>query len=46
VNMLLHTDVGGTYSFDEIRGWLEECGFKNARLVEAPGPSPLILADR
>jgi ubiquinone/menaquinone biosynthesis C-methylase UbiE len=46
VNMLLHTDVGGTYSFEEIRGWLEQCGFKDARLVESPGPSPLIFAQK
>ncbi len=46
VNMLLHSDVGGTYSFEEIRGWLEEAGFKDARLVESPGPSPLIFATR
>jgi len=46
VNMLVHTDKGGTYSFDEIRGWLEECGFRDARTVAAPGPSPLIFATR
>ncbi|HTA41071.1 MAG TPA: methyltransferase [Bryobacteraceae bacterium] len=46
VNMLVHTDVGATYSFEEIRGWLEECGFRDARLVDSPGPSPLIFATR
>jgi len=46
VNMLVHTDAGATYSFEEIRGWLAECGFTDARLVEAPGPSPLIFATR
>jgi SAM-dependent methyltransferase len=46
VNMLIHTDVGATFSFEEIRGWLEECGFRDARLVESPGPSPLIFATR
>ncbi len=46
VNMLIHTDAGATYSFEEIRGWLEECGFRDARLVESPGPSPLIFATR
>ena len=46
VNMLIHSDVGGTYSFEEIRGWLEESGFKDARMVESPGPSPLIFATR
>lgn len=46
VNMLIHTDAGATYSFEEIRGWLEECGFRYAHLVESPGPSPLIFATR
>jgi len=46
VNMLIHSDVGGTYSFEEIRGWLQESGFKDARRVESPGPSPLIFATR
>ncbi len=48
VNMLIHTDAGATYSFEEIRGWLEdaESGFKDARLVESPGPSPLIFATK
>jgi 3-hydroxy-5-methyl-1-naphthoate 3-O-methyltransferase len=46
VNMLVHTEKGGTYSFEEIRGWLEECGFRDARTVESPGPSPLIFATR
>jgi 3-hydroxy-5-methyl-1-naphthoate 3-O-methyltransferase len=46
VNMLVNTDEGDTYSFEEISGWLGEAGFENARLLEAPGPSPLILATK
>jgi ubiquinone/menaquinone biosynthesis C-methylase UbiE len=46
VNMLVATDHGDTYSFNEIAGWLGEAGFANARTLESPGPSPLILADR
>jgi SAM-dependent methyltransferase len=46
VNMLVHTDTGDTYSFEEIAGWLTEAGFVNARTLEAPGPSPLILANK
>lgn len=46
VNMLVNTEVGGTYSFDEIAAWLTEAGFTNARLLEARGPSPLILATK
>lgn len=46
VNMLVHTEKGATYSFEEIRGWLEKCGFRDARTVPSPGPSPLIFANR
>jgi ubiquinone/menaquinone biosynthesis C-methylase UbiE len=46
VNMLVNTDAGDTWSFDEIAAWLTEAGFTNARVLEAPGPSPLILATR
>jgi hypothetical protein len=42
----VNTEHGDTFSFNEIRGWLEEAGFKNARTVEAPGPSPLVLATK
>jgi SAM-dependent methyltransferase len=44
VNMLVNTEAGGTYSFEEIAGWLTEAGFVNPRLPPAPGPSPLIPA--
>jgi ubiquinone/menaquinone biosynthesis C-methylase UbiE len=46
VNMLAATQEGNTYSFGEISGWLKEAGFENARTLESPGPSPLILANR
>ena len=46
VNMLVNTDSGGTYSFEEIGAWLKEAGFINMRTLEAPGPSPLILASK
>lgn len=46
VNMLVNTDEGDTYSFDEISGWLREVGFENTRKVDAPGPSPLVLATK
>jgi hypothetical protein len=44
--MLVNTDNGDTYSFEEINAWLAEAGFTNARTLEAPGPSPLILAGK
>jgi ubiquinone/menaquinone biosynthesis C-methylase UbiE len=46
VNMLVNTDSGDTYSFEEISSWLEDVGFINARTLESPGPSPLILATK
>ncbi len=46
VNMLVNTQTGTTWSFEEIAAWLTEAGFTNARLLEARGPSPLILATK
>jgi len=46
VNMLVATEQGDTYSFSEISGWLREAGFQESRMLEAPGPSPLILATK
>lgn len=44
VNMLVNTDEGDTYSFEEMSDWLKEAGFVEPRTLDAPGPSPLILA--
>ena len=46
VNMLVATDEGDTWSFPEIAQWLQEGGFEKPRTLPAPGPSPLILANR
>jgi ubiquinone/menaquinone biosynthesis C-methylase UbiE len=46
VQMLVNTEKGDTFSFNEIKGWLGEAGFRNARLLKAPGPSPLVLATK
>jgi len=46
VNMLVNTESGDTYSFEEISSWLEAAGFTDARKLDAPGPSPLILATK
>jgi hypothetical protein len=46
VQMLVNTERGDTFSFNEIKRWLEEAGFKKVRKLEAPGPSPLILATK
>jgi ubiquinone/menaquinone biosynthesis C-methylase UbiE len=46
VNMIVNTEVGDTFSFEEISRWLKDAGFENPRQLEAPGPSPLILANK
>jgi SAM-dependent methyltransferase len=46
VQMLVNTEKGDTFSFNEIKNWLEEGGFKKVRKAEAPGPSPLVLATK
>jgi ubiquinone/menaquinone biosynthesis C-methylase UbiE len=46
VQMLVNTEKGDTFSFNEIKNWLEEAGFKKARTLKAPAPSPLILATK
>lgn len=46
VQMLVNTEKGDTFSFNEIKTWLEGAGFKKVRKLEAPGPSPLILATK
>jgi len=46
VQMLVNTEKGDTFSFNEIKKWLEDSGFKKVRKLETPGPSPLILATK
>jgi hypothetical protein len=42
----VNTEKGDTFSFNQIKSWLEEAGFKDARTLETPGHSPLILATK
>lgn len=46
VTMLVNTKKGDAFTFNEIKNWLGEAGFKKVRKLEAPGPSPLILATK
>jgi hypothetical protein len=46
VNMLVNTETGDTFSFEEISKWLDEAGFVDTRTLDAPGPAPLILATK
>lgn len=46
-NMLVNTEQGDTFTFDEIAGWLKEAGYTNPRMAESlPCPSPLVLATK
>ncbi len=44
VNMLVNTEDGDTFTLSELRTWLTEAGFKTVESLEAPAPSPLIVA--
>ncbi len=44
VNMLVNTEEGDTFTLSELRTWLAEAGFKSVETLEAPAPSPLIVA--
>jgi SAM-dependent methyltransferase len=46
VNMLVNTEDGDTFSFEEISEWLRAAGFIDTRRLDAPGPSPLVLATK
>lgn len=46
VNMLINTEEGDTFTLAEMSHWLRETGFVNPRQLEAPSPSPLILATK
>jgi predicted O-methyltransferase YrrM len=35
VNMLVNTEGGSTYTYEEIRSWLEEAGFAHVRFLKA-----------
>lgn len=46
VNMLVHSEQGDTFSFEEMGAWLREAGFRKPRLLDVPAVSPLVLATR
>ena len=43
VNMLVNSEHGDTFSFDEISEWLVDAGFENIRTINAPCLAPLII---
>jgi ubiquinone/menaquinone biosynthesis C-methylase UbiE len=44
LNMLLNTEEGDTFSFEEIASWLADAGFVEPRRVDPGGPASLVLA--
>jgi len=46
VNMMVNTEEGNTFTFDEVSSWLAGCGFVNPRKLDAGGPTSAILADK
>jgi ubiquinone/menaquinone biosynthesis C-methylase UbiE len=46
VNMLVNTEEGDTFTLAQYRQWLEAAGFHQVRTLEAPSPSPLIVASK
>jgi ubiquinone/menaquinone biosynthesis C-methylase UbiE len=46
VQMLVNTEEGDSFSFNQIREWLEQAGFENVHTLEAHAPSPLVLATK
>lgn len=43
VNMLVNSERGDTFSFDEISEWLRDAGFEQVRTIDAPGLAPLLI---
>lgn len=46
INMLVNTSEGDAFTFPEYAAWLSAAGFRDARQVKAPSPSPLIFATK
>jgi len=46
VNMLVNTDAGDTFTFNEMSAWLRAAGFTAIRQLDVPGPAPLLLATK
>jgi ubiquinone/menaquinone biosynthesis C-methylase UbiE len=46
LNMLVNTAQGDVFTMKEYRQWLKGAGFKKVSTIQAPAPSPLILATK
>jgi ubiquinone/menaquinone biosynthesis C-methylase UbiE len=45
-NMLVNSTDGNTFTMAQFREWLNEADFSGMSIIEAPGPSPLIVAGK
>lgn len=45
-NMLVNSTEGNTFTMAEYTEWLDDAGFKDMTIIDAPGPSPLIVASK
>lgn len=43
LNMLVHSDLGTTWSYEELSGWLIAEGFEDITALKLPRPSPVIV---
>jgi len=46
INMLVNTRAGDTYTFSEIRTWMEAAGLRDVRLIQVPGSADLVAGTR
>jgi len=46
LNMLVHTERGGTYTLEEYGRWFSEAGFKKVEAVDIRSHSPAIVASK
>jgi SAM-dependent methyltransferase len=46
LNMLVHTENGGTFTIPEYRAWAREAGFQTRSLIELPGPAPILAFEK
>lgn len=46
LNMLVNTEVGGTYTLEEYTHWLRDAGFKSVETADIQSHSPLIIATK
>lgn len=44
VSMLINSEEGDTFTFNQFKVWLEEIGFKDIELIEFPGPTSVVQA--